>query len=206
MLIPIKAFAVAKQRLSSLLSNQERAELARAMAAVVIKAAKPLEAHVVCDDDEVATFAESLGATIEWTSEPSLNGAVQDAADGLGKRGVQRIIVCHADLPFAKDLSALALAETTEALLVADRRGEGTNVLSVPAATGFTFSYGPGSFARHQLQAQLCNLTATVVDSDSLSWDVDEPEDLLVPASFSAISPLLVGGKIAVQRHRLTQN
>jgi len=202
----MKAFALAKLRLSAVLSNHERAELARAMATVVIKAAEPLEAHVVCDDEEVAAFAESLGATVEWAAEHNLNGAVQHASDTLGKRGIQRIIVCHADLPFAQDLLSLAEAESTEVLLVTDRHCQGTNVLSVPTGTAFTFSYGPGSFVRHQQQAQRCELTARVVDSDALSWDVDEPEDLQVPADFSAFSPLLAGGKITAQHHPRTMD
>ena len=203
-LIPVKAFSQAKLRLSAVLTVDERADLARSMAAVVIRSARPLGAHVVCDDDEVAEFAESLGATVEWTSEHDLNGAVQQAADSLGERGVQRIIVCHADLPFAHDLGALAQAEPSEVLLVSDRPMQGTNVLSVPAARGFTFSYGPGSFVRHQLQAQLCNLTATVLDCDALSWDIDEPEDLQIPSTFLASSPLLVEGRITAAHHPST--
>ena len=148
MLIPVKAFSHAKLRLASVLSNLERAELARAMAGIVVSSSAPLTTFVVCEDEEVASWAESVGAKVQWTPGRDLNGAVQEAVDRLQAQGMQRVVVCHADLPFARNLAALALADPTEVILVADRRSQGTNVISVPTGCGFTFSYGAGSFAR----------------------------------------------------------
>ena len=39
-------------------------------------AAGPLRAAVVCDDDEVRTWAEGQGAEVIWTPGLGLNGAV----------------------------------------------------------------------------------------------------------------------------------
>ncbi|MEX0767119.1 MAG: 2-phospho-L-lactate guanylyltransferase [Microthrixaceae bacterium] len=193
-LIPVKAFELAKARLSPTLNDSERAALARAMAEVVIKAALPLGVHVVCDNEEVAHFAQSLGATIEWTTHNELNGAVQDAVANLSGRGMRRVVVCHADLPFAEDLFPLFDAEPTEVLLVSDRRGQGTNLCSIPLPSDFTFAYGPHSLIRHQKQAEQCGLTVRVLQSELLSWDVDEPADLQVPTSFPGKSVLLDQG------------
>jgi len=200
-LIPIKAFAMAKLRLSGILNSLERAALARVMAAVVINAAAPVGVYVVCDDDEVASFAESLGASVEWTQQTNLNGAVQDAVGRLSLRGMRRVVVCHADLPFAQNLSSLLVAEPDEVILVGDRRGQGTNVCSIPLPSGFTFSYGAGSFLRHQQQAEACGLRVSVLQSELLSWDVDEPEDLQVPSSFPGTSALLAQGRIAAAHY-----
>ena len=49
----------------------------------------------------------------------------------------------------------------------------------VPAAAGFRFSYGPGSFERHVAEAHRLALGVTVVEDDSLAADIDYPEDLL---------------------------
>ncbi len=51
--VPVKAFGQAKVRLAPSLEPSTRAELARAMAARVLRAARPLPAIVVCDDEEV---------------------------------------------------------------------------------------------------------------------------------------------------------
>ena len=197
MLIPVKAFSQAKLRLASVLSNLERAELAQAMASIVVSASAPLPTFVACEDEEVASWAESVGAKVQWTPGRDLNGAVQEAVARLQAQGMQRVVVCHADLPFAQNLAALALADPTELILVADRRGQGTNVISVPTGGGFTFSYGAGSFPRHQHEATVQGLSLRVVQSPSLSWDVDEPEDLQVPSGFEGSSPLLAQGRIS---------
>ena len=38
-------------------------------------------------------------------------------------------------------------------LIVPDRWNDGTNVIAVPADSGFRFAYGPGSFGRHAAEA-----------------------------------------------------
>jgi 2-phospho-L-lactate/phosphoenolpyruvate guanylyltransferase len=68
--------------------------------------------------------------------------------------------------------------------LVPDHRDNGTNVICVPAGAGFTFSYGPGSFARHGAEAHRLGLPLRVVREPSLSHDVDLPADL---AAFRAL-------------------
>ena len=61
-LVPVKAFGRAKVRLADVLDGPARAALAREMADRVLTAAAPFPAAVVCDDDEVAAWAEGRGA------------------------------------------------------------------------------------------------------------------------------------------------
>jgi len=175
-LVPVKSFAEAKVRLAPALPPAERAALARAMAATVIAAAAPLPVAVVCDDLEVAGWARAHGALVVWEPGRGLNGAVEAGVDQLRGAGVDRVIVAHADLPQA---SALArLDGGTGVTLVPDRRRDGTNVAVVPAGAGFRFSYGPGSFARHQSEAARLGLELTVAEDPGLAFDVDWPADL----------------------------
>ncbi|MFL6205855.1 MAG: hypothetical protein ACJ739_10940, partial [Acidimicrobiales bacterium] len=57
-LVPVKAFGHAKQRLGDVLDASARRALAMAMAETVLRAAGDLRAAVVCDDDEVHAWAE----------------------------------------------------------------------------------------------------------------------------------------------------
>ena len=66
-------------------------------------------------------------------------------------------------------------------LVVPDRHLDGTNVISLPSASGFRFAYGPGSFQRHRAEAVRLGLAVTVLADESLQWDVDVPADLLHP-------------------------
>jgi 2-phospho-L-lactate/phosphoenolpyruvate guanylyltransferase len=91
--------------------------------------------------------------------------------------GALMIVVAAGDLPLATDLAWAARFQGVT--LVPDRRRDGTNVITVPADSGFRFAYGPGSFARHLEEAHRLDLDVRVVHSSPLSWDVDLPEDLV---------------------------
>jgi 2-phospho-L-lactate guanylyltransferase len=175
-LVPIKAFSQAKARLAEVLDPRSRANLARRMAERVVAAAGELPVSVVCDDDEVRRWARAVGADVIWTPERGLNGAVQFGVGALQARGVERVVVSHADLPRANDLTLLALGDGVTA--VPDRHDDGTNVLAVPTAAGFRFDYGPGSFLRHCDEAARLGLRLTVLRPPDLTWDVDVPADL----------------------------
>ena len=177
MLIPVKAFSQAKRRLHLALSEPERAELSRAMAERVLGASRPLPVAVVCDDNEVAEWARERGALVIWEPGRGLNGAVEAGVDHLGVLGVEQVTVAHADLPRATDLAAVG--DAPGITLVPDRYGNGTNVLALPTNTGFHFSYGPGSFARHRAEARRVGGPVRLLDRPDLAWDVDEPADVV---------------------------
>jgi 2-phospho-L-lactate/phosphoenolpyruvate guanylyltransferase len=178
-LVPVKAFAQAKQRLADVLDAPARRALAVAMAETVLTAAGGLRTAVVCDDDEVRAWAEGLGAEAIWTPDLGLNGAVTAGIAHLARRGTERVIVAHADLPLATDLRWLA--DTDGATLVPDRHRDGTNVLCVPTGVGFRPAYGAGSFRAHRAESARLGLVTRLVPHAALGWDVDVPDDLAVP-------------------------
>jgi 2-phospho-L-lactate guanylyltransferase len=178
-LIPVKSFTEAKVRLADALPAPKRAALAKAMGARVIAAAGVLPVSVVCDDEDVAAWAVNLGASVIWSPGVGLNGAVTDGVLRLAAAGAIEVIVAHADLPLADDLTRLAgFAGVT---FVPDRHGDGTNVLCVPTGVGFRFAYGAGSFARHRDEADRLALPYRVLRDPRLGWDVDVPADLDLP-------------------------
>jgi len=180
--IPVKDFRRAKERLASELSPPERATLRRRMASRVVAAAAPLPVWVVCDDDAVAAWARDHGAAVSWQPRSGLNGAVQAAYAERSDEGFGRVIVAHADLPRATSLSWLTEAPEIDdprtAVVVPDRHGDGTNVLSLPGGTDFRFAYGPGSCARHLAEAERCRLAVHLRPHNDLQYDVDDPADL----------------------------
>src|SRR5262249_59692414 len=112
-----------------------------------------------------------------WRPGLGLNGAVASGVEYLThERGAIEVIVAHADLPLADDLTGLGgFAGIT---FVPDRHDDGTNVLVVPTGAGFTFAYGPGSFARHRAEVDRLRLPYRVLRDPRLAWDVDVPDDL----------------------------
>lgn len=178
-LIPIKSFDIAKGRLSDALSEQQRSTLARQMAQVVVTSTPSLQTWVVCDSNAVSQFAISLGAGVIWRPAKGLNNAVAEGVDFLRRQGVDRVVIAHADLPKATDLSWVA--ERDPITIVPDRHGHGTNVMCVPTtAKDFVFSYGIGSCQLHEAEARRLNLPVQVVPNNELGWDVDTLEDLAI--------------------------
>jgi 2-phospho-L-lactate/phosphoenolpyruvate guanylyltransferase len=178
-LVPVKAFANAKARLSSVLSGADRQRLAQWMAERVLAAAGELPTYVACDDDHVATWASSHGATVLWHPGVGLNVAVNDSVTELRRLGVTDVVVAHGDLPRATSLANLNEVDTLT--LVPDRRGDGTNVATLPTDTSFRFSYGPGSFQRHLAAAIASGIAVRIRRDPLLGLDIDTPSDLTHP-------------------------
>lgn len=175
-LVPVKAFAQAKLRLAAALTPKRRAALARTMATRVVESAAGLPVAVVCDDQEVAAWAEQLGARVIWAPGRGLNGAVQHGVDHLAGEGARLVVVAAGDLPLASDLRWVT--EFDGITIVPDRHRDGTNVICLPGGCGFRFSYGPGSFKRHVAEAERVGIALRTVENTPLAWDVDVPEDL----------------------------
>ncbi|MFV0257150.1 MAG: 2-phospho-L-lactate guanylyltransferase [Acidimicrobiales bacterium] len=174
--IPIKAFDTAKGRLAGRLDPPARAALARSMAETVVKAAHPLRVWIVCDNDGVATWAREQRADVVWPTEPGLDAAVTAGVEAAVGAGAERVIVAHADLPRATTLAWVA--DFDGVTIVPDRRGDGTNVMALPAGSTFRFAYGPGSARRHHQRALDAGLAVRVAPDADLGWDVDTPADL----------------------------
>jgi len=105
-LLPIKSFGEAKHRLSPVLDARERADLARELASRVVRAARDLPVAIVCDDDAVAAWAESVGASVLWRPGVGLNGAVAAGVPGevdAGTAGAVAIDEDAVDLVLAAD-------------------------------------------------------------------------------------------------------
>ena len=136
------------------------------------------EMYTADDFVAIAAWARAPGAAVLLRPGRGLNGAVADGVEHLAGEGFDQVIVAHADLPLATTLGWLA--DFDGVTLVPDRHDDGTNVACVPAAAGFTFAYGAGSFARHCAEAERLGLALRIERDVPLGWDVDVPADLTV--------------------------
>ena len=183
-ILPVKSFARAKQRLGDRFGGPERAVLAAAMVEDVL--------------DELARAA--LGPLVVVTGEPrALAGAAeagavivideredgQSAAALLGiararELACERALLVPGDCPLidARELGELmARTKSLDVAIVPDRHGAGTNALALAVDGEFEPQFGPGSCARHVEQALLKGLAHEVVRVPSLELDIDTRED-----------------------------
>lgn len=178
-LIPVKAFGHAKGRLSDALDQPTRAELAQRMATHLVQVQQNVIVAVCCDDEGVADWASSVGASTIWCPDTELNGAVQQGFAELRAAGYLSVAVAHSDLPLATSLDSLL--GWRGITLVPDRHRTGSNVIALPTSIDFQFSYGADSFQRHVAEAVRHRCGLRVVHDRRLGWDVDHPDDLEVP-------------------------
>ena len=175
-IVPVKSFTVAKGRLATALGDSEREALARTCAEQVVMAAAPAPVYVVCASDDIAAWAEALGARVVRQVSTGLNGAVHDGWMQARADGADHILVAHADLPLVTTFAHVPV--TGEITLVPDRHNDGTNVLSMPAAVDFVLHYGPGSFVAHLEESNIRGLPHHVLHDDNLALDLDTADDL----------------------------
>ncbi len=182
-IIPIKAFHQAKERLSDLLTPAERFFLAKLCAQTVLNASVGYQIFVVCDDQEVAEWARLQNANIVWQTSVGLNNAVNDGVTAVRARNFDLAMIVHSDLLLATGFSHLLndcepQSLTTSITIVPDRHEDGTNVMVVPTAIDFEFAYGRNSFVEHQKIAKNCNLSVRIIHDQYLSVDIDTVQDL----------------------------
>ena len=186
-LVPLRSLRDGKLRLADALGTEARAELIKSMAEIVLAAAGEIDVLVVHEDHAVAEWAEACGASALRPDQPGLNKAVAAGHRHLRAAGYERVIIAHADLPLAKDLSVML--QPAPITIAPDRHRDGTNVMCVPAALEFPFAYGPGSFRAHQDASRSLGIEPVEVNVPDLSWDVDNPEDLEIPDQTLAETP-----------------
>ena len=176
LVVPLKAFALAKGRLSTVLDDRERAELARRCAAAVVAAAGDWPVYVVTGAGEVADWAATVGARVVPDPGGGLDAAVAVGRDVAVADGAEHVVIAHGDLPLARTLAHVAVDGAVT--LVPDRHRDGTNVFAVPAGCPIATSYGPGSFDRHRAIVEAAGLVLRVVEDADLALDLDTADDL----------------------------
>lgn len=195
-LLPLKEFAAAKQRLAGVLSAPERAQLFEAMVDDVLNvltAHPAIERVVICSRDRAAAWLARY-YEVEFLHEEQLplptagglNAVVNAAARRCAAQGVSDLMVVHGDLPLLGDADierfvAAHRATRGPAVTIApDRRHSGTNLLAWRALPRFETRYGIDSLQRHCAQARALGAELAVCDLPGACCDIDEPEDLLL--------------------------
>jgi 2-phospho-L-lactate/phosphoenolpyruvate guanylyltransferase len=198
-IVPVKRLSRAKQRLAPVLSNTERAALARAMLHDVLTTLRvtPELAGivVVTGDPMVANLATLFDAQVVGDMmETGVNAAVQQGLRILDARSSGALVI-PADVPFATVSDVQAVIDELRhypVVLAPALSDGGTNGLAMRRPDLIVPSFGDDSFARHQALARDAGLGCGIVRSEGLGRDIDYPSDL-VPCTESKKFSLTAG-------------
>jgi 2-phospho-L-lactate/phosphoenolpyruvate guanylyltransferase len=183
-LLPVKDFRTAKQRLASALDPATRANLARAMLADVLHAVAGSSAVqrvvVFTANSEAAHMAGERG--FEVILEQSVNGhsaAVNLMVEQLSTSATQ-ILSIAGDLPkLCPGEIDFVMNNAVEPISVLPSRdGTGTNGILFLLPARIQMEYGEGSFSRHMSKAAAAGHRAQVLNIPGFAFDIDMPEDL----------------------------
>lgn len=169
--MPIKATGRRKTRLSSVLSEPARNDLADLMLHRVLAA---LAASPSVNEIIVLSSARPTG----WSGRSSvdhgrgLNSELAAVARGIAGP----LMVIHADLPTLTpaDIEALARMGEGGVAIASDRWSRGTNALAACEAGSLKFAFGADSLALHRDLMP----SAQIVHRAGLGLDLDLPGDL----------------------------
>ncbi|MGZ4831394.1 MAG: 2-phospho-L-lactate guanylyltransferase [Terriglobales bacterium] len=195
-LVPVKEMSTAKQRLASVLTQEQRTALARTMlkdicAALAEVKPRPVIA-LVSKDSFAAGLARHYGFDIIVDNDNlGESEAIAMATVEAQRRGAGFTMVLPGDIPLlrASEVEAV-LAKMPEqgSVLVPAADGRGTNaVLRRPAAL-FPLRFGNDSFWPHHAAALATGKPCVVLDNADLpgiALDIDRPADLAQLLGFS---------------------
>jgi 2-phospho-L-lactate/phosphoenolpyruvate guanylyltransferase len=184
-LVPVKDLANAKQRLSSVLPQSARTELAHAMSQDVLDALADFggdEVSLVTRDPFATKIAASYGfQIIRDDANSSETDAIAMATRVCESRGIKSTLVIPGDIPLitASELRAIyANAPPTGSLLVPAHDQRGTNAILRRPAALFPLRFGNDSFIPHLAAAKATGLACVVLPLAGIGLDIDTPEDL----------------------------
>ena len=195
-ILPVKSFANAKQRLGDRFGGPERAALAAAMVEdVLIELAQVGLGPLVVVSGEPQALARAVDSGALTVIDDREDGQSAAALLGLARvreLGCERAMLVPGDCPLidGRELRDLAMrAESLDVVIVPDRHGTGTNGLALAVEGEFEPQFGPGSCARHVEQAIAKGLVHEVIQVPSLELDVDTREDASALADALARHP-----------------
>ena len=186
-LLPIKDFRKAKQRLALALTAAERLGLMNAMMEDVfhaVRGARQAErVYVVTSYVPAMHAADEAGWEVLREEQQVSESASVDMASRLcEERGVTALLRLPLDLPLVRSQDIDEMLEfdfaAPAAVIVPSRDGTGTNALLRTPPTLFPSHFGEGSFTKHCGEAERAGARVILRRNPRLEMDVDDDADL----------------------------
>jgi 2-phospho-L-lactate guanylyltransferase len=194
-LIPVKEFGQAKNRLAAHFSPAQRAALAQALCrdffGMMAGVRSVSRIVVISTEPEALELARQAGwETIVESQQSSESASVDFASRRCAAQGIEALLRVPIDLPLAEpadieeifehldEAPSAVPAAAPAAVIVPSSDGTGTNALLRTPPELFPSRCGPNSFALHLAEAQARGIHARVVRNPRLAQDIDEIEDL----------------------------
>ena len=196
-IVPVKSLRRGKSRLAGVLTDEERSALNQDLLIKTLMCLKTIQKIdqilVISYDPEALAKARELDVmTVQEGSKTNINNALRRATVAARAYNASKVIIIPADLPFidkGEMESFLAQeGEPPEIIISSDRHSEGTNALFINPIGILEYNFGPWSFRKHIEQAERKKIKVKIKNMESLTFDLDVPEDLEIFMNTSKIN------------------
>lgn len=188
-LVPVKIVADAKQRLSGILTPEQRVALAQAMCEDVLQTlatwqkrnSLAMAVAVVTSDSFASGLAARLNFDVIADANSGETSAIEMATAVCKARGARSTLVVPADIPLIDGAELQQIIDSAPpdgTVLVPDAEGRGTNAALRSPADLFPLRFGNDSFLPHQAAARATGLPCVILRFPGIARDIDRPEDL----------------------------
>ena len=192
LVLPLKDFVKAKQRLSGCLSISERRALFQHMVEDVLaelSAMCEVEQLLIVSDDPAAHLLAEHFQALCWPLSQlgrGLNAVLEATLDRISalESAPQTVMIVHGDLPLLtagelRELIAVQDQGRDSIAIATDRHRGGSNVVLMPLARRIALHYGEQSLNAHAAEAAGLGLQLHIFQSPGLANDIDTRDDLL---------------------------
>ena len=186
-IIPVKPLWKGKSRLAGVLTLEERRKLNQSLLEHTLAELRDVpeitQTLVISGDLNALALARQYGArTVQEDGVPALNSAIKRATLFAMNFATQGVLILPADIPLLNKQDIQTIIglgnDPPVAVIVPDRKSDGTNALLTCPAGLIDYSYGPGSFKQHCDRAIAAGFHLHILNIDNVSLDLDTPEDL----------------------------
>lgn len=186
-IVPVKALQKGKNRLSEILSEEERATMNFTMVGNTLSILRSIpsieQIMVVSADNTVLALARDYGAkTVQEDGQTNIQLSLTKAKMVTKMYNATGLLVLSADIPLLtkRDIELmLALAQKPPILVMApDLHGKGTNAICVNPADAMEFSVGSDSFQKNYDEATRLGIRVATCKLTTLGLDLDNPDDM----------------------------
>ena len=185
--IPVKQISQAKQRLSKILSSEERRDFFSAMLEDVLSMMVKIDFFekiiLATNCPHAISIAGRHSIThFETGPDDGLNQAAGETVNHLLENGIRDMFLIPADIPLITEEeinSAIKAHPSAPSLTIVPSRDKlGSNCLLLSPPSMMPLKFGPDSYFRHLEIAQSNGLKINTMELPGFGLDIDEPTDL----------------------------
>jgi len=186
-LIPVKDLTRAKQRLASMMTQEERTRLAWAMLentfAAAARARNADRIAVVTLYPPAIELAAKYGMELIAEAEQiSESASVDFGSKEAKRRGATAALRLPIDLPLVTERDIETVLDydgsAPSVVIVPSRDGAGTNAILRRPPDLFPSRFGPGSLAKHLAEASAAKADCRVIELPGIALDIDDQNDV----------------------------